>query len=65
MAEIELSVLARQSRKERTESTENLEHHIKAWESRRNQSAAKVNWQFTTKDAKVKLKKRYPVAVAG
>jgi hypothetical protein len=65
MAEIELSILARQCLKERMESTENLTRQIKAWQSHRNQSAAKVNWQFTTKDARVKLKKLYPNVLAG
>lgn len=65
MAEIELSILARQCLKERMESKENLERQIKAWQSRRNQSASKVNWQFTTEDARVKLRKLYPNVLAG
>lgn len=65
MAEIELSVLARQCLKERMESKENLVRQIKAWQSRRNQSASKVNWHFTTVDARVKLKKLYPVVLSG
>ena len=32
----------------------------KAWESHRNNKDAKINWQFTTKDSRIKLKKLYP-----
>lgn len=65
MAEMELSVLARQCLQERMECKENLEHQIKAWQERRNQSASRVNWQFTTKDARVKLHKLYPEILPG
>lgn len=60
MAELELSVLARQCLQERMESKENLEHHVQRWQDRRNQTATRVNWHFTTKDARIKLKKLYP-----
>lgn len=60
MAEMELSVLARQCLQERMESKANLEHHLHAWQQRRNQAASRVNWHFTTKDARIKLKKLYP-----
>jgi hypothetical protein len=33
---------------------------VTAWEHKRNQDAVKVNWRFTTKDARIKLKKLYP-----
>jgi hypothetical protein len=32
----------------------------KAWENHRNNKDAKINWQFTTKDSRIKLKKLYP-----
>lgn len=60
MAEIELSVLARQCLSERMESQERLEHQVKAWQARRNAARVKVDWQFTTGDARVKLKRLYP-----
>ena len=60
MAEIELSVLARQCLEERMESRERLEEEVKAWQERRNGAKARVNWQFTTSDARVKLKRLYP-----
>jgi hypothetical protein len=37
-----------------------LMKEIKAWEDERNQKGAKVDWQFTTDDARIKLKKLYP-----
>ena len=65
MAEIELSVLARQCLKERMESQENLELQVQelqvqAWQNKRNQTAAYVDWQFTSQDARTKLKRLYP-----
>ena len=60
MAEIELSVLARQCLKERMESQERLEEEVKAWQIRRNAAQVKVDWQFTTSDARIKLKRLYP-----
>jgi len=60
MAEIELSVLARQCLKERMESQEFLQAQVAAWEERRNTHAVKVDWRFTTADARIKLNKLYP-----
>lgn len=60
MAEIELSVLARQCLEERMESQERLEHEVNAWQKRRNTAKVRVDWQFTTGDARVKLKRLYP-----
>lgn len=41
-------------------SIEQLRTEVAAWQSRRDQIHAKVNWQFTTEDARVKLKRLYP-----
>ena len=60
MAEIELSVLAKQCLEERMESQEFLTRQIAAWQERRNKAEAKVNWQFTTEQARIKLKQLYP-----
>jgi hypothetical protein len=60
MAEIELSVLQRQCLKRRIPDQETLTREVAAWERTRNQGAVKVNWRFTTKDARIKLKKRHP-----
>jgi hypothetical protein len=41
-----------------------LQQRLSAWEQRRNRSGRKANWQFTTTDARIKLRKLYPT-VAG
>lgn len=61
MAEIELSILSRQCMNDYFESIEELTVAIAAWESSRNESESGINWQFTTADARVKLRKLYPV----
>ena len=61
MAEIELSVLARQCLKRRIPDQPTLIQETAAWEDRRNTAAATVDWRFTTADARIKLKKLYPV----
>jgi hypothetical protein len=60
MAEIELSVLARQCLNRRIPDQEALAHQTDAWETRRNASGATVQWRFTTADARIKLTKLYP-----
>lgn len=65
MAEIELSVLARQCLAERMNDRENLQTQVSAWQERRNTSAVKIDWRFTTADARVKLKKLYPTILPG
>ena len=60
MAEIELSVLQRQCLDRRIPDQERLTREVAVWEHKRNQDAVKVNWRFTTEDARIKLKKLYP-----
>jgi transposase len=60
MAEIELSVLSRQCLAERMGDIRRLEKEVVAWSEKRNTKEAKVNWRFTTDDARIKLKKLYP-----
>lgn len=60
MAEIEISVLSRQCLTERMEDIKRLENEAIAWAEKRNAKEAKVNWRFTTEDARIKLKKLYP-----
>jgi len=60
IAECELSVLSRQALKRRFASKEELEKQVKAWADQRNDLQKGVDWQFTTEDARVKLKKLYP-----
>jgi transposase len=61
IAECELSVLSRQALKKRFASKEALEKQVKAWAAQRNNLQKGVDWQFTTNDARVKLKKLYPI----
>lgn len=60
MAEIELSVLSRQCLDQRIPDAETLKQEVAAWEVRRNQQSRKIDWQFTTEDARIKLKRLYP-----
>jgi transposase len=60
MAEIELSVLARQSLKRRIPDQSSLMREVAAWERDRNTMQATVQWRFTTADARIKLTKLYP-----
>lgn len=59
MAEIELSALARDL-PERVGDRATMARHVGAWEARRNRAGVVADWQFTTADARVKLKKLYP-----
>lgn len=59
MAEIELSVLARQRLNRRIPETGSLTQYVTAWQTRRDQAQVKVDWQFSTADARVKLKRLY------
>lgn len=60
MAEIELSALVRQCLDRRIPDKDSLIREVKAWEDQRNSEVIKVHWQFTTADARVKLKSLYP-----
>lgn len=60
MAEIELNVLMGQCLKRRIEKMATVIKESKAWEKHRNNRNAKINWQFTTKNARIKLKRLYP-----
>jgi hypothetical protein len=63
MAEIELSVLARDL-PQRVADRAGLTRHVGCWKARRNAARVKANWQFTTADARVKLRKLYPTIEA-
>lgn len=65
MAEIELSVLARQCLSERMNDRETLQKQVAAWQERRNASAVTIDWRFTTDDARIKLKRLYPTILSG
>ena len=60
MAEIELGVLIRQCLTRRIAGKATLEIEVNAWQKDRNAKVDKVNWRFTTADARIKLKYLYP-----
>jgi DDE superfamily endonuclease len=60
MAEIELNVLTGQCLKRRIDDIEVVSKEVLAWQKYRNNKNAKVNWQFTTEDARIKLSRLYP-----
>jgi hypothetical protein len=60
MAEAELSVLARQCLDRRIADRATLASEVAAWEGDRNGAAVRVDWRFTTADARIKLKRLYP-----
>jgi hypothetical protein len=61
MAEIELSVLSRQCLARRIPDKETLIAEVSAWEKSRNDVKVQIDWQFKTDDARIKLKRLYPV----
>jgi len=60
MAEIELSALVRQCLDRRLPDIETLTDEVQSWQQQRNDEVVKVLWQFTTTDARTKLKHLYP-----
>jgi len=60
VAEMELSVLARQCLDRRIPDQNALASEVAAWQHLRNKTVVKVHWQFTTTDARIKLSKLYP-----
>jgi hypothetical protein len=61
MAEIELGVLRHQCLDRRIPDFSTLTGEVAAWQSDRNAAQVRVDWQFTTADARVKLKRLYPI----
>ena len=60
MAEIEIGVPARQCLDRRILDQEVLRREVEAWQGQRNRDAIRVDWRFTTADARIKLKSLYP-----
>ncbi len=60
MAEIELGILGRQCLSRRIDNIDDLRREVAAWETDRDAAGTKANWQFTTADARIKLRKLYP-----
>jgi hypothetical protein len=60
MAEIELHVLNGQCLNRHISTMEKIKEEVEAWENHRNNKTSSINWQFTTKESRVKLKRLYP-----
>lgn len=60
MAEIELSHLSRQCLDRRIPDQKTLQKEVRTWAKKRNDEGGVADWQFTTEDARIKLKKLYP-----
>jgi predicted AAA+ superfamily ATPase len=60
MAEIELSVLKGQCLDRRIPDMATMQAEVLAWETDRNNRTKKIDWQFTTSDTRIKLKRLYP-----
>jgi hypothetical protein len=60
LAEIERSVLTRQCLDRRIETRGELRHEVSQWERPRNERGVVIRWQFTTADARIKLRRLYP-----
>ena len=63
MAEIELSILSRQCTKRRIPNKIMLAAEVTAWEKKRNTALVQIDWQFKAQDARIKLKRLYPVTI--
>lgn len=63
MAEIELHVLMGQCLNRRIDKIKIMKEEVEAWHIDRNNKEAKINWQFTNQDARIKLKRLYPTIV--
>ena len=60
MAETELSILSRQCLDRRLDDRDLMSREVAAWQAARNAAGARIDWQFTTADARIKLKRLYP-----
>ena len=60
MAETELGVLSTQCLDRRIPDKPTLRGEVAAWETSRNKARCRIDWRFTTKDARIKLKRLYP-----
>lgn len=60
MAEIELSALARQCLHRRLDKLDTVKREVLAWEKQRNREQAQIHWQFTTDNARIRLRRLYP-----
>ncbi len=64
MAEIELNVLMGQCLNRRIDNMKIMKQEVNAWTEHRNNKKAVINWQFTNKEARIKLKRLYPTIIS-
>lgn len=64
MAEIELNVLTKQCLNRRIDNMDTIKDEVQAWQACRNSKKSVINWRFSTRDARIKLKKLYPTIIA-
>jgi hypothetical protein len=63
MAEIEIGIMCRQALAKPLPDMDSFKKQISSWTLQRNTECTKVDWQFTTKDARIKLKRLYPTTL--
>ena len=63
MAEIEIGIMSRQALRKPLPDLLSFNQQLRAWTNKRNAECVKINWQFTTQDARIKLAKLYPSIV--
>jgi transposase len=63
MAEIEINILVNHGLSKRIPAIQQMRKEVRAWNKSRNKAANKINWRFTTDDARIKLKRLYPLFV--
>jgi hypothetical protein len=61
MAEIEINVLINHGLSKRIPTIKQMKKEAKAWNIARNEDTKKINWRFTTEDARIKLHRLYPL----
>jgi hypothetical protein len=63
MAEIEIGVMCRQALAKHLPDMDSFRRQVKAWTLLRNIECSKISWQFTSHDARIKLKRLYPIII--
>ena len=62
-AEIEIGVMSRQALSKSLPDLDSFKQQVRVWTSKHNSQSIKVNWQFTTHDARIKLARLYPTII--
>ena len=64
MAEIEINVMVSQCLDRRIDNIETVKSEVASWQARRDNLQARINWQFTAKEARIKLNRLYPTTAS-